>query len=148
MRRGTDRHTDTQMRVINIHFASSATHTKCNNTHNNWIYWITMDRLGQLSKTRSAYRTHAESLGRTNCSTPQKLILSRVPSDLDKARLLAAASPHSGDWLQAPPITAVGLRLSDEAARVAVTHRLGCKAHDVRTWKASDSNICRVEPDV
>jgi len=39
------------------------------------------------------------------------LILSRAPSDVDKARLLAAASPHSGDWLHAPPITAVGLRL-------------------------------------
>jgi len=26
-------------------------------------------------------------------------ILSRAPSDVDKARLLAAASPHSGDWL-------------------------------------------------
>jgi len=29
------------------------------------------------------------------------LILSRAPSDVDKARLLAAASPHSGGWLQA-----------------------------------------------
>jgi len=48
---------------------------------------------------------------------------SRVPFDVDEARLLAAASPHSGqsgDWLQAPPITAVGLRLSDEVIRVAV----------------------------
>jgi len=27
----------------------------------------------------------------------------------------------------APPITAVGLRLSDEAIRVALAHRLGCK---------------------
>ena len=55
----------------------------------------------------------------------KNLILSRAPSDVDKARLLAVASPHSGDWLHAPPITAVGLRLSDEAVRVAVVHRLG-----------------------
>jgi len=47
---------------------------------------------------------------------------------MDKARLLAAASPHSGDWLHAPPVTAVGLRLSDEVIRVAVAHRLGSKA--------------------
>jgi len=47
---------------------------------------------------------------------------------VDKARLLAGLSPHAGDWLHAPPITAVGLRLSDEAVRVAVAHRLGCKA--------------------
>jgi len=39
----------------------------------------------------------------------KNLILSRAPSDVDKARLLAAASPHSGDWLHAPTITAVGL---------------------------------------
>ena len=56
----------------------------------------------------------------------RNLILSRAPSDVDKARLIAAASSHSGDWLQAPPVTAVGLRLSDEAIRVAVAHRFGC----------------------
>ena len=63
----------------------------------------------------------------------KNLILARALSDVDKARLLAAASPHSGDWLHAPPITAVGLRLSDEAIRVAVAHRLGSKACDPHT---------------
>ena len=63
----------------------------------------------------------------------KNLILPRAPSDVDKARLLAAASPHSGDWLDAPPITAVGLRLSDEAVRVAVAHRLGSKACEPHT---------------
>jgi len=55
-------------------------------------------------------------------------ILSRAPAEVDKARLLAAASPHSGDWLHALAITTVGQRLSDEAIRVAVAHRLGSKA--------------------
>jgi len=56
-------------------------------------------------------------------------ILSRASSDVDKARLLAAASPHAGgDWLHASQITAVGLWPSDEATRVAVAHRLGSKA--------------------
>ena len=63
----------------------------------------------------------------------KNLVLSRAPSDVDKARLLAAASPHSGDWLHAPPITAVGLRLSDEAVRVAVAQRLGSKACEPHT---------------
>ena len=44
----------------------------------------------------------------------------------DAARLKAVAAPHAGDWLNAPPITAIGLRLSDEAIRVAVRFRLGC----------------------
>ena len=42
----------------------------------------------------------------------------------DMARLRAAAAPYSGVWLHAPPITAVGLRFSDEAIRVAVSYRL------------------------
>ena len=44
----------------------------------------------------------------------------------DMARLRAAAAPYSGDWLHAPPITAVELRLSDEEIRVAIIYRLGC----------------------
>ena len=55
------------------------------------------------------------------------------------------ASPHSDDWLLAPPITAVGLRLSDEAVRVAVAHRLGslkpvtCEPHTCVCGKAVDA---------
>ena len=41
-----------------------------------------------------------------------------------KARLLASSSPHIGGWLHAPLIASVGLRLSDEAVRVAVVHTL------------------------
>lgn len=37
-----------------------------------------------------------------------------------KARLLAVSAPHSGDWLHAIPIANCGLRLDDEAIRVAV----------------------------
>ena len=40
------------------------------------------------------------------------LLLARAVSDVDTARLLAASSPHSGDWLHAPPITAVELKPS------------------------------------
>jgi len=54
-------------------------------------------------------------------------------SEVGKARILAVSSPHAGDWLRAPPITAVGLRLSYEAVRIAVAHRLGCKACEPHT---------------
>jgi len=37
-----------------------------------------------------------------------------------KARFLASVAPHSGDWLLALPIAKCGLRLDDEAVRVAV----------------------------
>ena len=56
-----------------------------------------------------------------NCSLP-----------VDEARLKAIITPHAGDWRHAPPLTAVGLRLSDEAIRVAAGFRLGtniCQPH-------------------
>ena len=52
-----------------------------------------------------------------------------------RARLLAAAAPHSGDWLHALPIAACGLLLDNEAVRVAVGLRLGsalCETHSCR----------------
>jgi hypothetical protein len=51
---------------------------------------------------------------------------------LDRARLLASRAPHTGDWMMAPPVTALGLRLSDEVIRIAVGIRLGttlCEPH-------------------
>ena len=75
----------------------------------------------------------------------EKVIWSHATIDIDRARLLAASSPHSGDWLAAPPNTSVGLRLSDEEIRNAVAHRLGCRA--CVCGKAVDVRVgaCRVQ---
>ena len=54
------------------------------------------------------------------------------PDDSHRARLTAVKAPHSGDWLNALPITSCGLRLEDDAIRVAVGLRLGaslCEPH-------------------
>ena len=48
-----------------------------------------------------------------------------MPLPEDKARLLAAKEPQSGTWLNAAPITATGLRLSDKAIRISIGLRLG-----------------------
>ena len=45
--------------------------------------------------------------------------------DTDKARLIAIRAQHSSEWLFALHISACGLRLGDEAIRVAVVLRLG-----------------------
>ena len=50
----------------------------------------------------------------------------RLLNQGDKARLLAVSADHSSDWLHAFPISSCGLRLEDEAIRVAVGLRLGC----------------------
>jgi len=67
------------------------------------------------------------------CKKHEQLVWSHASTDIDKARLLTAASPHSDDWLAAPLITSVSLRLSDEQLRISVAHRLGCKACEPHT---------------
>ena len=54
-----------------------------------------------------------------------KKLLDNATLPEDKARLLAAREPQSGAWLNAAPITAIGLRLSDEAIRISIGLRLG-----------------------
>ena len=59
-------------------------------------------------------------------------ILSNAPDSHHRARLFAASAPHSGDWLNALPISTCGLRLDNESIRVAVGLRLGvnlCEPH-------------------
>ena len=59
-------------------------------------------------------------------------LINRAADDYSLARLTAVAAPHAGDWLHAPPLSAVGLRMDDETVRVAVGLRLGatlCTPH-------------------
>ena len=72
----------------------------------------------------------------------QNSLLLKATSSIDQARLLAAVSAHAGDWLHAAPISSIGLRLSNEAIRVAVGHRLGtntCQPHECPCGKQVDA---------
>ena len=54
-----------------------------------------------------------------------------------RARLLACSQKESGAWLTAPPISALGLRMSNEAVRIAIGLRLGapiCTPHSCNLW--------------
>jgi hypothetical protein len=70
------------------------------------------------------------------------------------ARYLASVAPHSGDWLLALPIANCGLRLDDEAVRVAVGLRLGlslCIPHRCRCGAEVDAQgrhamVCKKAP--
>ena len=52
-------------------------------------------------------------------------LLARCSLPVDQTRLKALTTWHAGDWLHTLPLTAVGLRLSDEAIRVATCFHLG-----------------------
>jgi len=70
---------------------------------------------------------HRQSrLDKSVVESEYKQLLSRYTDPYHRARLLAAAAPHSGDWLHTLPISACGLHLEDNAIRVAVGLRLGC----------------------
>ena len=60
------------------------------------------------------------------------VLMSTSQPPVDLARLKAVVTLHAGDWLYAPPLTAIGLRPSDAAIRVAIGYRLGtniCQPH-------------------
>ena len=58
------------------------------------------------------------------CRSVSDDLLNNSTNDSDRARLLASRS-DSGDWLNAVPLQAVGLKLDNEAVRIAIGLRLG-----------------------
>lgn len=89
----------------------------------------------------SAYKQHAWDKPVVEATFNR--LLQYQEDDVSKARLLAASAPHSGDWLHAIPISNCGLRLDDEAIRVAVGLRLGsrlCAPHTCACNEPVDPN--------
>jgi hypothetical protein len=74
--------------------------------------------------------------------------------DYNLARLASVSLKHSGDWLHALPISSCGLRLDNQAIRVAVGLRLGvnlCVPHQCPCGAAVDSRgthglSCKLAP--
>ena len=60
-----------------------------------------------------------------------------------RARMSAILSDHSSDWLFALPITSCGLRLSNDAVRIAVGIRLGANICVPHTCSCGASVDCR-----
>ena len=65
-------------------------------------------------------------------SRKREELLLAAQNQAGRARLIAAAAPHSGDFLHAIPCSSVGTRLDDTSMRIAVSLRLGatlCAPH-------------------
>jgi len=70
-------------------------------------------------------------------------LLSAAQNQAGRARLIAAAAPHSGDFLHAVPCSSVGTRLDDTSLRIAVSLRLGaaiCAPHTCICGQQVDSS--------
>lgn len=70
-------------------------------------------------------------------------VLSAAQTQASRARLIAAAAPSSGAFLQAIPMSSVGTRLDNTSMRIAVSLRLGaplCTPHDCICGAAVDSS--------
>ena len=71
-----------------------------------------------------------------------------------RALFLAVCCQHSGDWLFALPIASCGLKMNDEALKVAVGLRLGldlCVPHECHCGSMVDARegftaLCAREP--
>ena len=61
-------------------------------------------------------------------------LLETQTAEYHRARLLATRAAHICDWLHAIPISACGLRVNDEALRVAVGLRLGAELCQPYLW--------------
>ena len=70
-------------------------------------------------------------------------VLSAAQTQASRARLIAAAAPSSGAFLQVIPMSSVGTRLDNTSMRIAVSLRLGaplCTPHDCVCGTAVDSS--------
>ena len=66
------------------------------------------------------------------CKTRYDSLLASATTDRERARLLTVAARNSSDWLQAFPISSLGLKLDDKCLQISCTVRLGatiCRPH-------------------
>ena len=86
--------------------------------------------------------TKQSVLDRTGIMADHAVVIKAFTDNFNRARLLAASAPHSGDWLHALPLSTCCLRLDNEAVSVAVGIRLGtsfCGPHQYPCGKQVDA---------
>ena len=78
-----------------------------------------------VSPPESPDNCHQKAWGSPQVSARLHHLLENVQDPASRARLLAASCKESGAWLNAPPISSLGLRRDHDAISIAVNLRLG-----------------------
>jgi hypothetical protein len=107
---------ESQARIL-LTPATSHENPACDQTKQNW-----------MAKSNEACPTDIRQRApdKVMVDVEYRALLSRQIEPFHRARLLAASSERSGDWLYALPISSCGLRLDNEEVRIAAGLRLGC----------------------
>jgi len=112
-----------------------------------WTASFGVEPVGALSHRQSAW-------DKPGIAVVKPQLESGLVDACQKATFLAAIAPHTGDWLSVFIIAACGLRLDDEAVRVAVALHLGLKVcvphschcgQDVDAW-GLHAFVCKHAP--
>lgn len=94
------------------------------------------------SPIQPPYSTTQKDWDKALVEAQELKVLSAAPDQASKARLIAAAAPHSGAFLHARPCSSLGTRLDNSSLRIAVALRLGapvCSPHVCVCGAAVDS---------
>ena len=71
-------------------------------------------------------------------------LLNSAPDASSRARLLSVACKESGSWLDAPPVTSLGLCMDNEVIRIVLGLRLGLPLCDPHPYTQCNQEVGRL----
>jgi len=87
--------------------------------------WKRLATAAPISTTTTPISREQRAFDDPCCQVQADRLLDSATDHVERARLLASRSAGSGDWLNALPISSVGLKMDNETVRIAVGLRLG-----------------------
>jgi len=126
----------------------------CAFSNNNFLQTYLASWSSQFGNVPEVMPTKQPFWDRPGVLVDKALVEASLNSPHSRASFLAASCQHSGDWLFALPIASCGLKLDDEAVRVAVGLRLGldlCVRHECHCGSMVDARgvhslVCKKAP--
>jgi len=120
----------------------------CAFSNNNFLHTYLATLSSHFGDVSEVLPTKQPFWDRPGVLVDKALVEASFNSPHSRASFLAASSQLSGDWLFALPIALRGLKLDDEAVRVAVGLRLGldlCIPHECHCGFMVDAQLCLQE---